>query len=80
MTQIRFLGYEDSVRLVLSPKAPPAFTQCAVPQYIKDPAQSHRQAFIVIGRVPLSQGVRPRQGSDDEESLTQMEFVAPGQP
>src|ERR1051325_6488168 len=25
MTQIRFLGYEDSVRLVLSPKAPPAF-------------------------------------------------------
>jgi hypothetical protein len=27
LTQIRFLGYEDSVRLVLSPKAPPAFTQ-----------------------------------------------------
>src|SRR5690242_4055142 len=27
MTQIRFLGYEDSVRLVLSPKAPPAFVQ-----------------------------------------------------
>src|SRR5438132_7984710 len=26
MTQIRFLGYEDSVRLVLSPKAPPAFS------------------------------------------------------
>ncbi len=25
MTQIRFLGYEDSVRPVLSPKAPPAF-------------------------------------------------------
>src|SRR5947209_7648846 len=31
MTQIRFLGYEDSVRLVLSPKAPPAFTNVCGP-------------------------------------------------
>jgi DinB superfamily len=52
MTQIRFLGYEDSVRLVLSPKAPPAFCSCLGWQYTADMPSIDQIALEVIARTP----------------------------